>query len=48
MSKKEILRVLECILLSLELSDLELNKLFNFKEIDKAKEIIEMLNINEK
>jgi len=44
MDKIEKMRILECVLLSFDISDIELNKSFNFKEIDKAKEIIKILN----
>ena len=38
------MRILECVLLSFDISDIELSKSFNFKEINKAKEIIKILN----
>jgi len=43
MNKMEKMRILECVLLSWDISDIELNKLFNFNEIKMAKEIMEIL-----
>ena len=43
MDKIDKMRILECVLLSFDVSDIELSKSFNLKEIDKAKEISELL-----
>jgi len=44
MDKIEKMRILECVLLSFDINDIELNKLFNSSEIDKSKKILRILN----
>ena len=44
MNRIDKIRILECVLMSFDVNDLELNKYFNFKEIEKAKEILEIIN----
>ena len=48
MGRMEKMRILECVLLNFDVSDIELNKHFNSSEIDKAKEILVILNENER
>ena len=44
MIKKDYLRILECTLLNLDgMSEININKLFNFEEIDKVKQIIKII-----
>lgn len=44
MDKMKIMRILECTLLYVNgASELEINKHFNFKEMDKSKRIMEVI-----
>lgn len=48
MDKINKMRILECVLLSFDISNIELNKLFTLEEIEKAKDILNILNKNER